>query len=92
MIPMMPATHSMHHNALKMMGAFIKVDEVTFRKILMDNKGLLVVQSKTGIFSQTYLYLTSYKGFVLYTKCKQPLHISENHEVIQASQVMLPNL
>lgn len=37
MIPLVPAAHSIHHNALKMMGALIKVDEVTFRKILSEN-------------------------------------------------------
>jgi hypothetical protein len=87
-----PLVYSTHHNALKMMGAFIKVEEVTFRKILNENKALLVVQSKSGIFSQSHLYLTSYKGFVVYTKSKQPISIPEVHEVIQATQVMLPNL
>lgn len=88
----MVPVYSMHHNALKMMGAFIKVEDVTFKKILSENKGLLVVQSKTGIFSQAYLYLSSYKGFVLYTECKQPLQFPENQETIQATQVTLPNL
>jgi hypothetical protein len=92
---MNPAIHShlfQQHNALKMMGAFIRVEEVTFRKILNDNKELLVVHSKTGIFSNSYLYLTAYKGFIIYTKCKQPINIPESHEVIEATQLMLPNL
>ncbi|WKZ58067.1 MAG: hypothetical protein QY309_09315 [Cyclobacteriaceae bacterium] len=92
MIPGVPGPYFQHYTALKMMGAFIKVEEVTFRKILNDNKALLVVQSKAGIFTQSHLYLTSYKGFVLYTKSKQPISIPEVHEVIQATQVMLPNL
>jgi hypothetical protein len=92
MFPGTPGPYFQHYNALKMMGAFIRVEEVTFRRILNDNKGLLVVESKSGIFAHSHLYLTSYKGFVIYTKCKQPISIPEVHEVIQATQVMLPNL
>ncbi|MBX2966803.1 MAG: hypothetical protein KF845_11700 [Cyclobacteriaceae bacterium] len=80
----------MQQNAQRMTGAFIKIEEADFRKILNENKGLLVIQSKTGVISKSHLYLTSYKGFVLYAKSKQPIHIPEGHEVIQVANVSLP--
>jgi len=89
---MIPISGSLHQNALRMSGAFIRIDVQDFQNILHKAEGLLVIESKTGIFSNTFLYLTSYKGFICYCKTKEQLGVPGSHEKIYASQVSLPQM
>ena len=56
--------HGQVQEALKMNGVFVKITPLDFRNILQKQEGLMVVISKYGIFSDVFLYLTSYKGFI----------------------------
>ncbi|MBX2962941.1 MAG: hypothetical protein KF687_10540 [Cyclobacteriaceae bacterium] len=90
---MIAPIHAMQHQqAQRMNGAFIRIDIRDFQNILHKAEGLLVVESKTGIFASTHLYLTSYKGFIVYCKSKEQLSIPDKHEKIYAPAVSLPNI
>ena len=89
---MVPIHAMQHQQALKMNGAFIRIEQHDFLNILRKAEGLLVIESKTGIFSNTFLYLTSYKGFICYCKTKEQLAVPNNHEKIYARQVSLPTM
>lgn len=89
---MVPIYAMQHQQALKMNGAFIRIDAQDFQNILRKAEGLLVIESKTGIFSNTFLYLTAYKGFICYCKTKEQLGVPGSHEKIYASHVSLPQM
>lgn len=89
---MMPIYAMQHQQALKMSGAFIRIDVQDFQNILRKAENLLVIESKTGIFSNSYMYLTSYKGFICYCKSKEQLAVSGSHEKITATHVSLPQM
>lgn len=87
---MIPVHYGHPQQAIKMNGVFVQITTSDFQNLLNKNENLMVVVSKTGLFTTQYLHLTSYKGLVFYCKAKEPLSISYRHEVIQASSVFLP--
>lgn len=89
---MIPIYVMQHQQAQKMNGAFIRIDVQDFQNILQKAEGLLVVESKRGIFANTFLYLTSYKGFICYCKTKEQLAVPNSHEKIYATYVSLPQM
>ncbi len=85
--------HSQHghiRQALKMNGVFVQLTVEDFRKLISKNEGLVIVVSKTGLFTTRYLHVTSYKGLVFYCKCKEPLPISSKNETIYSNSISLP--
>jgi hypothetical protein len=84
------AAHAQQQNALKMNGVFAKLDAKDFLKLINEKDNLLIVISETGLFTNQYLYLTSYKGFIFYTKSKEQLPLPTKHEKMQSQSVSLP--
>jgi len=86
------AHHSQIQNALKMNRAFVKIEAQDFLRLINEQENLLIVHSKSGIFSNQYLYLTSYKGFIFYCKSKEQLPLPGKHEKIFSPNISLPNV
>jgi hypothetical protein len=84
------AIHAQQQNALKMNGVFVKLDAKDFLKLINENDDLLIVISETGIFTNQYQYLTSYKGFIFHCKSKEQLPLPSKHEKIWSQSVSLP--
>lgn len=84
------AAHAQQQNALKMNGVFVKLDSHAFLKLINDKEGLLIVISQTGLFTNHYQYLTSYKGFIFHCKSKEQLPVPTKHEKIWSPSVSLP--
>lgn len=85
--------HSQHghiQQALKMNGVFVQLTIEDFKKLISKNEGLVIVVSKTGLFTTRYLHVMSYKGLVFYCKCKEPLPISSKNETIYSNSISLP--
>ena len=60
--------------AVKAMGAIVKVEEAAFHKILSQSEQPLVLSAPPGGFFQKYYrYATSYRGFIFYMESKQPV-------------------
>ena len=86
------AIHAQQQNALKMNGVFVKMEVKEFLKLINEKENLLIVYSETGIFTNQYLYLTSYKGFIFYCKSKEQVPLPSKHEKIFSSNVTLPTM
>jgi hypothetical protein len=84
------AQHSHIQSALKMNGVFVKIEGHDFLRLINEQENLLIVYSKSGIFNNLYLYLTSYKGFIFYCKSKEQLPLPSKHEKIFSNNVTLP--
>ncbi len=78
-------------NAIKASGAIIRVSVVDFSTIMHKVEEPLIIQAETKLFKISYKYLTSYKGFVFYTKSSEPLMLPNNALLIKAESVWIPN-
>jgi len=88
---MVPYTQHGHiQNALKMNGVFVQLTPDDFQNLINRNEGLMIVVSKTGLFTTQFLHLTSYKGLVFYCKAKAPFSISSKNETIYSNSISLP--
>lgn len=76
--------------AIKASGAIVNVTPETFAEILTRSEYPLIIRAEGGVFSTVYKYLTSYGGFVFYTKSKQALDLPGECEIIQAKDVWIP--
>ncbi len=88
---MMPHVQQVHiQNALRVNGAFVRLSPEDFQNLLNRSEDLIVVTSKTGIFNNTYLFLTSYKGLIFYCKNKEQISIPSKHEKLHSESITLP--
>lgn len=77
--------------AQKMNGVFVKIEPKEFQNMLNKQEGLMVIMTKAGLFTDVFIYLTSYKGFVFYCKSKEQLTLPNNkHEMMYSTHVTLP--
>ena len=79
------------HNAIKAMGSFVIVEEQEFLKVLEKEENPAVVYCEAGFFSKNK-YLTSYKGFLFFTKSKEFLPLPASVEIILAKKISVPEL
>lgn len=78
-------------NAIKASGAIVRVEPAVFLDLLTRVEEPLVIECfQRVLFSNSHTYLTSYRGFVFYTKSAIPLTIPEWCEVIRANKVWTP--
>ena len=76
--------------AIKASGAVVSVDPNNFEAILNRVEAPLVVCATSRFFSTKYLYLTSYKGLVFFTKSGIPLPLKPTVEIIEAQKIAVP--
>jgi len=77
-------------NAIKASGVLISVSPEDFDVILRKSEKPLVISATGGIIRTNYQYLTSYKGFVFFTKCPAPLMFPPKIELITAEKIWIP--
>lgn len=77
-------------NAIKASGAIIRVEVDDFIRILKKQDAGLVIHSHGGVFSKSHKYMTSYRGFVFFTKSKEALFLKPGTEVIEATTIWMP--
>lgn len=77
-------------NAIKASGVVIRVDPGDFRRILERAGNALVVHAEGGVFSTSYRYLLSYRGFVFHTKSREPISLPGRVETVRAAKVLVP--
>jgi hypothetical protein len=71
-------------------GTVVGVTPENFSKILARTEKPLVVHATGGVFSTSYQYMTSYRGFAFYTKSRQPLDLPAGTELIAAESIWIP--
>lgn len=79
-------------NAIKAMGTIVEVEVDDFRKILNKVEEPLVITAKSWAFGTRYKYLTSYHGFVFYTRTTTPMSLGGKVEVVAARRIWLPGI
>ncbi len=79
-------------NAIKAYGSIIKIEPSDFIKILQKSNRPLVVETKYGLFSTKYKYLTSYKGLVFHCKSSNPILYGIDVEVVKAKKMSIPDI
>jgi len=77
-------------NAIKASGVVVRVSTADFHAILGKIERPLVVHAKGGLFSTSYQYLVSYKGFAFFTKSSEPISLPAGAEMIVAKKIWTP--
>jgi hypothetical protein len=77
-------------NAVKASGAIVRIEPEDFQNIISRSENPLVIVASGGVFSRSYQYLTSYRGFILYTKTGTPVQLPGRAEVLQATKIWVP--
>lgn len=78
-------------NAIKASGVVVRVTPDVFLSLLERAEGALVVHAEGGVFSTTYKYLVSYRGFAFFTKSSKPLQLPSHVETIRAGKIWIPD-
>ena len=77
-------------NAVKASGAIVKLEPRDFVEILNRTEKALVVFAQGGFWSKKNRYLTSYRGFIFYTKTETNLQFPAGIEVVVAKKIWVP--
>ena len=76
--------------AIKASGAIVRVEPEEFRKLLAQNGQGLVVHSAGGLFSARHKYLMGFKGLAFHTSARDPIHVPNTCQVVEASRIWVP--
>ena len=76
--------------AIKASGAIVSVNPEDFLYILNKGSRPIVITATGGIVRLNYQYLTTYRGFVFYTKSRAPLALPSDAEIIAANKIWVP--
>lgn len=77
-------------NAKRASGVVVAVTPENFSAILARAGNPLVVHATGGVFSTSYQYMTTYRGFAFYTKSRQPVQLPAGTELITAESIWVP--
>lgn len=84
------AVAAMIAQAIKASGVLIRVEPKDFQSILARAPEPLVIHAEGGLFSTSYQYLVSYKGFAFFTKSSTPLLFPNGVETVRAKKIWIP--
>ncbi|MEI7845112.1 MAG: hypothetical protein WCK35_04825 [Chloroflexota bacterium] len=85
-----PAAKSIR--AITSTGAIVQVGVDVFQDILSrEEVPIIVMCLAKSFFGSQYRYLISYKGLYFYTEAKTALQLPEKIEIINSSQMWMPN-
>jgi hypothetical protein len=76
--------------AIKASGAIVRVEPQDFARFVARQEAPLVVHARGGVFRKHYQYLTSYRGFVFFTKSREPLPLPGKVELVAAGSIWVP--
>jgi hypothetical protein len=77
-------------NAIKASGVLVQIKPDEFQALLKRIDNPLIICSEGGLFSTTYKYLTSYKGFAFYTQSSVPIILPLGIETVVSKKIWLP--
>jgi hypothetical protein len=76
--------------AIKASGAIVQVESDVFAQVVARQDAPLVIHATGGVFRTNYQYLTSYRGFVFFTKSRDPLPLPARAELLNARRIWIP--
>ena len=77
--------------AIKASGAIVRLEPVDFERMLGRLEEALVVYTQSGRLKVKYEYMTSYRGFVFYTKTDEEIRVPDRCEAIKAKKMWIPS-
>lgn len=83
--------HAAMVNAIRAMGAIVKVKPVEFQKIVYEAEKPAIVTSVFKFFGTSYQYLTSFKGLIFFAKSPVPLELPSDAFIIAADKIWIPS-
>jgi hypothetical protein len=84
------AVHAAMIQAIRASGAIVRVEARDFDRIVRSAGDALVIRARPSAFSRKYHYMTSYRGFIFYTRTREQLQFASSVEVIEAKTVYAP--
>lgn len=76
--------------AIKASGAIVQVEPDVFAYLVARQDAPLVIHAIGGAFRKHHKYLTSYRGFVFFTKSADPLPLPGKAELLDARSIWIP--
>ena len=77
--------------AVKASGVLVRVEPEAFNRIASKVKDPLIIRRAPKLFSPSYHYLTSYKGFAFYTKSPKEMPLPAGAEVVEVQSIFVPS-
>ncbi len=77
--------------AIKASGAVVRLEADEFLRLVSRQPEPLVIRARGGFLEARWQYLTSFKGFVFFTKCSDALPIPGRAEVLEAKKIWVPS-
>jgi hypothetical protein len=75
---------------LKAMGPIVRVEPEQFLRLVGRQEEPLVIRARGGFMEARWQYLTSFRGFVFYTKGPEPLPLPGRAEILEAKRIWVP--
>jgi hypothetical protein len=75
---------------IKASGAVVRVEPGQFQRLVARQEEPLVIRARGGFLEAKWQYLTSYRGFVFFTKGPEPLPLPGRAEVLEARKIWVP--
>ena len=89
-VPIVAVAAEVESQAIKASGVIVRVTPSDFERILKKIENPLVITALGGFWVAKHQYLTSYRGFVFFTRSDTPLPLPEGAETIQAGKIWMP--
>ena len=77
--------------AIKASGAVVRLEPEAFLRLVGRQEEPLVIRAAGGFLQARWQYLTSFKGFVFFTKSSHPLPLPGRAEVLEAQKIWVPS-
>ncbi len=77
--------------AIKASGAIVKVKPDLFTEILSRVEYPLIIRKEGGLFWTIHHYMTSYQGFIFYTRSREQLALPVECEVVECGHIWIPS-
>jgi len=76
--------------AIKASGAIVSMDVPSWLALLARQQRPLVIHARSGFFSESHHYLTSYRGLTFFTRSPKALELPPDSERIEADKIWIP--
>lgn len=76
--------------AIKASGAIVQVEPEVFLRLVQETEEPVVIHSASRFLGERHQYLSSYRGFVLHAKSRDPLRPPGRAKVIEARKIWVP--
>jgi hypothetical protein len=77
--------------AIKASGAVVRLEPQAFLRLVTRQEEPLIIRARGGFLEARWQYLTSFRGFVFFTKSPEPLPLPGRAELLEAKKIWVPS-